>query len=105
MTTKLKAISKQTVIFLIISGFLAVTFILQLVPNNPNPFIPDWPYDTLFDGGIGGLGIATLYHVIFGIPGKIRDLGEKMEKNLLGSLKDSYPAFKEELTKRLTKTE
>lgn len=99
MTIKSKAFSKEAII---LGVFLAATFILQLMPKNPNPLIPDWPYSTLFDGGIG---ITILYYVTYKIPGQIRDLGERIERNLLGSLLESYSDFKEELRKRLTETE
>lgn len=101
--TILKAVSKEAIIIWGLGAFLVVTFILQFV--NPYPGIPEWPYDKLYEGGIGATGITILYHITYKIPGHIRELGEKIEKNLLGSLKDTYTDFKEELRDRLTETE
>lgn len=102
MIKKLRASSKETIIIWSLGVFLVVTFILKLVQGNTIPGIPDLPYDTLYEGG---MGFTLLYSVLHKIPNKIKDLGEKMEKNLLGSLRDTYPDFKEELRNRLTKTE
>ena len=103
MTEKVKAISKETMITWGLGFFLVATFILQFV--NPFPGIPEWPFDKLYEGGIGVTGITILYHLTHKIPNQIRDLGENIEKNLLGSLRDSYSEFKEELRNRLTETE
>jgi len=102
MIKKLKSISKETIIIWGLGVFLVVTFILQIVHSTLNPIIPDLPYDIFFDGG---LGITILYSVLHRLPNQIKDLEKKIDKNLLGSLLDTYPAFKEELRKRLTETE
>lgn len=88
----------EFMLMIILAIFTLVTYICQFIPNTSNPSIlPNLPYEQLTQGG---MILWFSYGIFRRLPQQIAQL----ERKLLGSLKDTYDEFKDELQERLTKT-
>ena len=88
----------EFMLMIVLAIFTLVTYICQFIPNTSNPsFLPNLPYEQLTQGG---MILWFSYGIFRRLPKQIA----RLERNLLGSLKDTYDEFKDELQERLTKT-
>ncbi len=106
-----KKMDASTKFMIALGIFTVIMFVFQLIPHNSPPIgLPDWPYDVLSNGGL----VGVTFFGFFWLSRRIENLGDKIDVlsgkidnlslSLLGSLKDTYSEFRDELRNRLTKT-